>query len=124
MQTLRVKNSRILRTKNVKFSGYYFYLKTNIYGDFQICISVPLSRPYPFKNFKGCLPQNLLSPLLNTLSHIIQLEVAAKLITKEIKKFNPVINFRVSLKSSNWNSSLHMVGVSFTESSFIINRHI
>ena len=124
MQTLRVKNSRILRTKNVKFSGYYFYLKTNIYGDFQICISVPLSRPYPFKIFKGCLPQNLLSPLLNTLSHIIQLEVAAKLITKEIKKFNPVINFRVSLKSSNWNSSLHMVGVSFTESSFIINRHI
>ena len=31
---------------------------------------VCLSRPYPFKFFKGCLPQNLLSPLLNTLSHI------------------------------------------------------
>ena len=25
------------------------------------------SRPHPFKFFKGCLPQNLLSPLLNTL---------------------------------------------------------
>ena len=32
---------------------------------------VYLSRPYPFKYFKGCLPQNLLSPLLNTLSHLI-----------------------------------------------------
>ena len=30
---------------------------------------VCLSRPYPFKSFKGCLPQILLGPLLNTLSH-------------------------------------------------------
>ena len=29
-----------------------------------------LSRRCPFKFFKGGLPQNLLSPLLNTLSHI------------------------------------------------------
>ena len=28
--------------KNAKFSWYYFYMKTNIHGDFQICISVPL----------------------------------------------------------------------------------
>ena len=27
-----------------------------------------LSRPYPFKFFKGCLPQILLGPFLNTLS--------------------------------------------------------
>ena len=32
--------------------------------------AVCLSRPYPFKFFKGCLPQILLGPLLNTLSHI------------------------------------------------------
>ena len=31
---------------------------------------VCLIRPYPFKSFKSCLPQNLLGPLLNTLSHI------------------------------------------------------
>ena len=31
---------------------------------------VCLSSPYPLKFFKGCLPQNLLSPLLNTLSHM------------------------------------------------------
>ena len=31
---------------------------------------VCLSRPYPFKFFKGSLPQNLLRPLLNALSHL------------------------------------------------------
>ena len=31
---------------------------------------VRLSKPYPFKFFKGCLPQILLGPFLNTLSHI------------------------------------------------------
>ena len=31
---------------------------------------VGLSRPYPFKFFKGCLRQNLLSPFLNTLSQM------------------------------------------------------
>ena len=31
---------------------------------------VCLSRRYPFKFFKGCLPQVLLGPLLNTLSQI------------------------------------------------------
>ena len=34
---------RILRIKNAKLSRYCFYTNTNIYGDFQICISVPLS---------------------------------------------------------------------------------
>ena len=41
MQKLRVNNSRILKIKNAKFSGHYFYMNLNIYGDFQICISVP-----------------------------------------------------------------------------------
>ena len=41
-QTLGAYNSRILRSKNAKFSGYYFCMNTNILGDFQICISVPL----------------------------------------------------------------------------------
>ena len=34
-----------------------------------------LSRPYPFKLFKGCLPQILLAPLLNTLSHLIVTQI-------------------------------------------------
>ena len=30
-----------------------------------------VSRPYHFKFFKGCLPQILLGPFLNTLTHIV-----------------------------------------------------
>ena len=37
-----MNSSKILRIKNAKSSGYCFYLYTNIWGDFQICISVPL----------------------------------------------------------------------------------
>ena len=43
IQTLRVNNLRIRTIKNVKFSGYYFYVNMNTLGDFQICISVPLN---------------------------------------------------------------------------------
>ena len=38
----RANNSKIVRIKNVNFSGYCFYMNTNIQGDFQIFISVPL----------------------------------------------------------------------------------
>ena len=34
IQTLRVNNSKILTIKNAKFSGYYFYLNSNIWWDF------------------------------------------------------------------------------------------
>ena len=37
-----VNKSIIVMIKNAKFSGYYFYKNSNIFGDFQICISVPL----------------------------------------------------------------------------------
>ena len=33
---------RILTIKSAKDSGYYFFMKLNIWRDFQICISVPL----------------------------------------------------------------------------------
>ena len=39
LQSLR---SRIIRIKNAKLSGYYFDINWNLYGDFQICISVLL----------------------------------------------------------------------------------
>ena len=42
-QTLQVFNLGFPMIKNGKFSGYYFYVNTNIWGDFQICISAPLS---------------------------------------------------------------------------------
>ena len=42
LQTLQANNSRILRIKNAKFSGYCFYMNTKIKEDFQICIGVTL----------------------------------------------------------------------------------
>ena len=42
LQTSRTNNSRTLWTKNPKYSGYYFYMNTNIYRDFQVCISALL----------------------------------------------------------------------------------
>ena len=47
-QTLWIYNSRIPRIKNAEFSGYYFSVNTNIYGDFQICISVTSSLFYSY----------------------------------------------------------------------------
>ena len=43
-QTLRVNNSIIVRIKNAKFLGYYSYTNTNIKGDFQVYVSVPLKQ--------------------------------------------------------------------------------
>ena len=42
LQTSRVNNSRILRIKNAKCSGYCFYMNTNIAREFQICSDEPL----------------------------------------------------------------------------------
>ena len=41
-----MNNSRILTIRNAKFSGYYFYINLNIWGDFQICFGVPLKRDF------------------------------------------------------------------------------
>ena len=45
-----MNNSRILIIKNAKPSGYYFYMNLNIWGDFQICISVPLTYSFFLQN--------------------------------------------------------------------------
>ena len=48
-----MNNSRILRIKNAKFSGYYFYVNWNIQKDFQICISVPLKPKIFFEDISS-----------------------------------------------------------------------
>ena len=35
-----------IKIASMKFSGYYFYMNTNIQGYFQICISVPLIKSF------------------------------------------------------------------------------
>ena len=42
-----MNNSGILIKKNAKFLGYFVYMNLNIWEDFQICISVPLSTLHP-----------------------------------------------------------------------------
>ena len=46
-------------------------------GPSKICGIQPL-KSYPFKSFKGCLPQILLGPFMNTLSHMIRISIKAK----------------------------------------------
>ena len=48
-----LNNSRGRRIKNAKFSVHYFYMNTNIYGHFQICISVPLIRFLSYKKLSA-----------------------------------------------------------------------
>ena len=61
IQTLRVNNSRILTIMNAKFSGYYFYMNLNIWGDFQICISVTLrARKAQIKHYQRYKKQSKL----------------------------------------------------------------
>ena len=52
LQTSRANNFGILRIKSVKFSGYCFYINTNILADLQICISVPLMDGFPWLLFQ------------------------------------------------------------------------
>ena len=46
LQISRTNNSRILLFKKAKFSAYCFYINSNMYVDFKICISVPLRHWY------------------------------------------------------------------------------
>ena len=60
----------IMSFVQVALSGTYIWDKVFKNGPSKICRRQPLSRPYAFKVFKGCIPQILLGPFLNTLSHI------------------------------------------------------
>ena len=42
LQISRANNARVLTREN-NFSEYCFHMNTNMKGDFQICISVPLT---------------------------------------------------------------------------------
>ena len=73
VQTSLVNNSRILRIDNAKFSEYCFHMNTNIQGDFQICISVPLT-------FRGNLQVfSRISRFFNKFFWILQVLIMARL---------------------------------------------
>ena len=47
----------------------FMWVKVFKDGPIKICGRQPLGRPYHFTFFKGCLPQILLGPFLNTLTY-------------------------------------------------------
>ena len=69
----------------------------------------PLSRPYPFKFVKGCLPQNLLSPLLNALPHLLSLEKVTTFIIVFVRS-----SFSAIVQSLLYRNSLYQ-GCKFTK---------
>ena len=78
LQTSAINNSRILKSKTAKFSGYYFYINTNMQKDFQICISVPLRSSEKIKSSTGslkslsqrlCQPQQQQNTIVIKASH-------------------------------------------------------
>ena len=58
---------------------------------------VYLGRPHHFKSFKGCLPQILLGPFLNTLTHIISYS----------KTFKSCLNSEVYSEPSQTSKMVH-----------------
>ena len=54
---------------------------------------VYLSRPYHLKFFKGCLPQILLRPFLNILSHVPYNNITLKGTLMQIWKFANILVF-------------------------------
>ena len=96
MQTSRINNSRIFRIKNANSSGYCFCMSTNILGDFQICISVPLTIPIRIPSrWRNIVPQQHI--IIKTATFISfplgkELKNRQKQLTT-IVKTRPVIKF-------------------------------
>ena len=56
--------------KNAEFSGYYFQTNLNKWGDFQICISVPLRKRSDFKYILQLLNICLAFKFIQTMNFI------------------------------------------------------
>ena len=71
LQTLRENTSRIVRIKDAKFSGYCFYMNTNIWGDFKICIWCTFKKLFvcrpPILDLQGGLEVSLIRRALTSL---------------------------------------------------------
>ena len=55
LQTSLANNLRFYRIKNAKFSGSCFCLNINIYGNFQVCITVSLNKHIIKKIMNGLI---------------------------------------------------------------------
>ena len=92
--------SKSKRFFNVKSSAYYFYMKTKILTDFQICISVPLWTPYGSRNFEiGSCCQHDFSLLLWWLHPWIVFDIKVTLKRKGFFFYITWINFFLTKKT-------------------------
>ena len=88
LQTSRVNKWRVFKIKNAKFSGYCFYMNTNI-TDLQICISVPsnqIDQKQPPKVWKLFLEisQNSQENTCVRVSFLVKLHASATLLKKTL----------------------------------------
>ena len=95
-----LRNLQTSRDKNAKFSGYCFYMNTNIKGHFQICISVPLSHCISvfvcisrlMEKVSNSFPQayRVVSPA--KLQICVSFIKRSKLVIKTLKRIGPSID--------------------------------
>ena len=84
-----MNNSRILTIKNTKLSGYYFYVNLNIWGDFHICISVPLILDFVSKSkfsSKDCFHNSNKASWLSKI-FLKHFALMAHLVTQSLSSF-------------------------------------
>ena len=72
---------------------------------------VGLSRLYTLSFFKGCLPQNLLSPLLNTLSHFTSMI---------LRKISERLLDRILLDNGSWKNQLFRSALESNSSRYLL----
>ena len=87
-------------------------------------------RSYPFKVFKGCLPQILLGPLLNTFSHLIVslslTEISFLIITaaRDFIFYRKDLPYDISLFLSNYQTIVSIQMYYFTMFGITIDRYL
>ena len=72
---------------------------------------VGLSRLYTLSFFKGCLPQNLLSPLLNTLSRFTSMI---------LRKISERLLDRILLDNGSWENQLFKSALESNSSRYLL----
>ena len=72
---------------------------------------VGLNRPYTLSFFKGCLPQNLLSPLLNTLSRFTSMI---------LRKISERLLDRILLDNGSWENQLFKSALESNSSRYLL----
>ena len=104
IQVFWVNNSRILRIKNAKLSGYSFHTNPNIQWNFQICIIVPL-------NFSGKAKYNEEMSNIESLwrEHLTKISYAKCLFSYSFSFWPTIFFFFTQYLESLWKKPTTLV---------------